>query len=114
MRSRRATSSPNERVTKRRMKNLTSLVVAITLAACGGGNKQPATQTTAAPVVAASPGALEIAELKFYEGDDLGMQLHANGHLEVKMMHAEAGKPAQPSWHEVGALAADGTVSGPD
>jgi hypothetical protein len=28
------------------MRKLSSLVVAITLAACGGGNKQPATETT--------------------------------------------------------------------
>lgn len=98
------------------MNKLGSLVVAIVLAACGGGNKQPVTQTTPAPATTttASAATVELGELKFFEGDDMGMQLHANGHLEVKMMHSEAGKPAQEMWHDVGSVAADGTVTGPD
>jgi hypothetical protein len=48
---------------------------------------------------------IELAELKFYAGADLGMQLHTNGHLEVK---------AQNAWVDVGSIAADGTLSAPD
>lgn len=97
------------------MIKLSSVVVAIALAACGGGNKQPATPAAPVPApVAASTSTVELGELKFYEGDDLGLQLHANGHLEVKMTHAEAGKPAQTMWHDVGSVAADGTISDAD
>ncbi len=100
------------------MTKLFSVFVAIVLAACGGGNKPAATQTaplpTATATAAASTGTVELGELKFFEGDEMGMQLHANGHLEVKMTHSEAGKPPQDSWQEVGAIAADGSVTGPD
>ncbi len=98
------------------MTKLSSVFVAIVLAACGGGTKQTATPAAPPPPVAAtaSTGTVELGELKFFEGDEMGMQLHANGHLEVKMTHSEAGKPPQDSWQEVGAIAADGSVTGPD
>jgi hypothetical protein len=104
---------------KRRMRKLSSLVVAITLAACGGGNKQPATEPTpttptTAAAAPASAGTVELGELKFYAGDDLGMQLHANGHLEVKMAHEEAGKPPETMWQDIGAIATDGTITTAD
>ena len=96
------------------MHKLLSMVAVIGLAACGGGNKPAATSPTPAPETAtatAKAGGIELAELKFYEGDDLGMQLHANGHLEVKMTHSADGKPAEEKWMDVGVLAADGSVS---
>ena len=103
------------------MNKLSSVVVAIALAACGGGNKAPVAATTPAKTTTAqtaaptsAPGAIEIGELKFYSGDQVGMQLHANGHLEVAMTKSEAGKPAQTAWQDVGAIAADGTISSPD
>ena len=102
------------------MHKLSSLVVAFALAACGGGNKQAATETAPAPVAAApaapaaAAGSVEVGELKFFEGDEMGMQLHANGHLEVKMTHSEPGKPTQETWRDVAAIATDGTISGPD
>jgi hypothetical protein len=99
------------------MKNGTSLVVAIALAACGGGNKPvaPVAPPPAVPVAAAAPaGSIELGELKFYAGDDLGMQIHANGHFEVRVSKAEAGKPAETTWQDVGSIGADGTISSSD
>ena len=101
------------------MNKLSSVVVAIALAACGGGNKpvvsEPAPAGSAAPVAAAATaGTIELGELKFYAGDDLGMQIHANGHFEVRVSKAEAGKPAETSWQDVGSIGADGTISSSD
>jgi hypothetical protein len=48
---------------------------------------------------------IELAELRFYAGQNLGMQLHADGHLEVK---------ADQAWVEVGSVAPDGTLRAPD
>lgn len=94
------------------MHKLLSMVAVIGLAACGGGNKPAATTTTPAPETTTAPaGGIELAELKFYEGDDLGMQLHADGHLQVKMSHSEEGKPAEEKWMDVGVIGADGSVS---
>jgi hypothetical protein len=99
------------------MNKLSSVVVAIALAACGGGNKPvaPAPEPTV-PVAAAAPaaGALELGELKFFAGDDLGMQMHANGHFEVKVGKTEPGKPAETAWQDVGSLGADGSISSSD
>jgi hypothetical protein len=94
------------------MHKLLSMVAVIGLAACGGGNKPVATSTTPAPEATTAPaGGIELAELKFYEGDDLGMQLHADGHLQVKVSHSEEGKPAEEKWMDVGVIGADGSVS---
>jgi hypothetical protein len=94
------------------MRKLLSMVAVIGLAACGGGQTPAETTATPAPETTTAPaGGIELAELKFYEGDDLGMQLHANGHLEIKMTHSTEGKLPEEKWMEVGVLAADGTVS---
>ena len=94
------------------MHKLLSMVAVIGLAACGGGNKPAATATTPAPETTTAPASgIELAELKFYEGDDLGMQLHADGHLQVKVSHSEQGKPAEEKWMDVGVIDADGSVS---
>lgn len=77
------------------------LLLLVALVACGSTTPAP-TQTAHAP---ATKPMIELAELKFYAGADLGMQLHADGHLEVK---------AQTAWVDVGSLAADGTLSAPD
>jgi hypothetical protein len=77
------------------------VLLLIAIAACGG--TAPAKeQSVAAP---AKTSVVELGELKFYAGADLGMQLHANGHLEVK---------TQSAWIDVGSVAADGTLSAPD
>lgn len=99
------------------MTKILSLAAALALAACGGGTAKPATTTaTTEPEAAqaAPAGSFELGELKFYEGDDLGLQLHANGHVEVKLTHSEAGKPAEETWTDVGSFAADGTISSAD
>jgi hypothetical protein len=100
------------------MNKLSSAIVAILLAACGGGNKAPVAETTPATpttqTAVPAAGAIEVGELKFYSGDQMGMQLHANGHLEVAMTGSEAGKPAETKWQDVGAIAADGTISSAD
>jgi hypothetical protein len=87
------------------MKQL-SLALALALAACGGGNKQVAARSTPAATLA---GGIELAELRFYEGDELGAQLHANGRLEVK--ERDSAISDTQSWHDVGAIAVDGTIS---
>jgi hypothetical protein len=85
-----------------------SLFVVVALAACGG-NKQHATDTTATKPETAA--VVELAELQFFQGDDLGMKLHQNGHIEVKNMHSEGGKPATESWQDIGSIGADGTLT---
>lgn len=94
---------------------LLSLVAAGALAACGGSAKPAPVEPTPIPAAAPAPtGPWELGELKFYQGDELGMQLHANGHLEVKLVHGEPGKPPVERWQDVGALAADGTITAID
>lgn len=78
------------------------LLLLVVLVGCGS-TTPAATQT--APEPPRKAATIELAELKFYAGADLGMQLHANGHLEVK---------AQAAWVDVGSVAADGTISAPD
>src|SRR6185312_10036428 len=113
MRCRRAISSQIE-CYKRRMK-LLSLFAAGALAACGGSAKPAPVEPTPIPAAAPAPtGPWELGELKFYQGDELGMQMHANGHLEVKLVHGDPGKPPVERWQDVGALAADGTITAID
>ncbi len=97
------------------MKKLLFLAAAL-LAACGGGPKPAPAEPTPAPAAApaAPTGPWELGELKFYQGDELGMQLHANGHLEVKLVHGEPGKPPEERWQDVGAVSPDGTVTAID
>jgi hypothetical protein len=77
------------------------LLLLIVLAACGSAT--PATPRTA-PASPAKP-MVELAELRFYAGQNLGMQLHADGRLEMK---------AEDAWVDIGSVAADGTLSAPD
>jgi hypothetical protein len=77
------------------------LLLLVALVACGGTTPAP-TQPAHAP---ATKPMIELAELEFYAGADLGMKLHADGHLEVK---------AQNAWVDVGSVAADGTLRAPD
>lgn len=79
------------------MLRTTFLLLAV-LAACGGS--QPTAKTSAAPAPA-----LGIADLKFYEGDHLVAQLHADGSFEIAR-HGQLAK--------VGTITADGTITGKD
>ena len=91
-------------------------LVAAIVAGCGGAPK-PAAAPAPAPAPAAAPASaspLTIAELCFYEGDEEGMALHADGRFEVKATHSEAGQPAQETWLPVARLSADGTLAKPD
>ncbi len=91
------------------------LLFVAALAACGGGHKPAPAEPTPTPAAAPAPtGPWELGELKFYQGDELGMQLHANGHLEVKLVHGEPGKPPEERWQDVGAVSPDGTVTAID
>src|SRR3569623_2651780 len=94
---------------------LLSLFAVAALAACGGKAKPAPAEPTPVPADAPMPtGPWELGELKFYQGDELGMQLHANGHLEGKLVHGEPGQPPVERWQEVGALSPDGTVTAID
>jgi len=82
------------------------IVLVLALAACAAPKPAAPPPTPApAPVAKAATG-VELGELKFFTGDDLGMQLHANGHLEVRVQDA--------SWQDVGSLTPDGTIHAPD
>lgn len=90
-------------------------VAAALLAACGGGHKPAPVEPAPTPAAAAAPtGPWELGELKFYQGDELGMQMHANGHLEVKLVHGEPGKTPEERWQDVGAVSPDGTITAID
>jgi hypothetical protein len=69
------------------------------VAACSSNSSKPVTN-----VVAPEP-VLAITELKFYEGDKLGMELHPDGSLRVLDK-----KNGVESWKTLGTLAADGSV----
>jgi hypothetical protein len=86
-----------------------SLCMAVALAACGGHKPTTATDTTA-KTTDKTTAVVELAELQFFSGDELGMKLHLNGHLEVKNMHSEAGKTTE-AWQDVGSIGADGTLT---
>ena len=88
----------------------------VLLAACGGSSSKPATtaSTTAPSTTEMAPGhapVVELAALSFYEGDELGMKLQPDGHLQVKQKSSEAGKPVTEKWLDVASLAADGTLT---
>jgi hypothetical protein len=84
------------------MHTLLSLLAVAGLLACSGGTAVAKPQ--AAPKAAAAP-TVELAELKFYAGNDLGMQLHADGHVLVM---------TEANWADIGRIATDGTITGPD
>jgi hypothetical protein len=80
----------------------------VALAACGG-NKQSTATTTPDTTAKTDKAVVELAELQFFEGDEVGMKLHLNGHLEVKGMHSKDGKTSE-EWQDVGSIGADGTL----
>jgi len=90
------------------MKKLIGCMV-LAVAACGGSKTAPKTETAQTQNAAAST--LTISELKFYEGDEVGLKLHADGKFEAKATHSTQGKPPVEEWHQIGELAADGTIS---
>jgi len=87
-----------------------ALFAMLAFAACGGKTK-PTTTTDVANTDLKAAAVVELAELKFFEGDDLGMKLHSDGHLEVKGMKSGGGQPATESWQDVGSIGADGTLT---
>ena len=78
--------------------------------ACGGG-KASTTSTSPAPAAASSGGLLGLAELKFYEGDEVGMKLHADGSIEIKNKHWKQGEPMKEEWQTLGSLSSDGKLT---
>jgi len=86
------------------------------LAACGGAAPAVTQPAAAAKAKAAPPAAtaLTITELKFYQGNELGMVLHPDGKLEVKAKHAAGTKPVEETWTEVGRLTPEGKLSHED
>ena len=76
--------------------------------ACGGGK---ASTTSTTPTTAPSGGMLGIAELKFYEGDEVGMKLHADGSIEIKNKSWKQGEPMKEEWKQLGSLSSDGKLS---
>lgn len=85
------------------MHTLLSLLAVAGLLACGG--KAVAKPQAAAAPKASTTTTVELAELKFYVGDDLGMQLHADGHVLVM---------TEAQWADIGRIATDGTITAPD
>lgn len=61
------------------------------------------------PHNAGVPGTFAFAEMKFFLGEDLGLQLHADGGMEENS--AEPGKP--PQWMSMGKLTTDGRLLAP-
>ncbi len=103
------------------MKRVFALII-MTLAACGpvypkGNGTGPtlgsgAGSGSGSAVVTqpSAPGVFALAELKFYLGDDLGLQLHADGQIEEN--RADPGKP--PQWAPLGKITNDGRLVMPD
>jgi hypothetical protein len=83
------------------MYRLLSLLAVAVLVACGAGSAVAKPQPAAAP----KAPTVELAELKFFAGDDLGMQLHADGHVLVM---------TEAQWVDIGKIARDGTITAPD
>jgi hypothetical protein len=86
--------------------NQRSLAMIVLVVACGGG-KPAATPTNPPP--AAAP-VLAITDLKFFEGDKMGMELHEDGRLELVV----AGAGAQPTKQVIATLEADGSMTAKD
>jgi hypothetical protein len=88
------------------MKKLLGCMV-FAVVACGGSK---ATTTTTANVAANASGGIALKELSFYEGNDLGMKLHADGMVEVKGKHSASGQPTTETWQHIAQLTTDGKV----
>jgi hypothetical protein len=76
--------------------------------ACGGGKAATTTTTT---TTAPAGGVLGLAELKFYEGDEVGMKVHADGTIEIKNKSWKQGEPAKEEWQQLGTLTSDGKLT---
>ena len=79
------------------------------LAACGGAKaalQAPAT----APAATRRAATLTLVELKFYDGDDLGATLGADGTLQIKRHHHKDGASTE-SWSALVTLAGDGSLT---
>ncbi len=74
----------------------------------GAGCHKAAPATTPNPVTTTAPVAapFTLVALKFYLGDDLGLQLHPDGRVEENT--AKPGSP--PEWKLVGKLSAEGKI----
>jgi hypothetical protein len=81
----------------------TFVAALLAFVACGGS--KPATDTTPKP---AADALLAIGELKFYDGDKLGVHLFPDGRLQVL-----ANKNGAETWQDIATVKADGTITGP-
>jgi hypothetical protein len=82
-------------------------VALLGVAACAAKTKDTTTTTTTPTSTAGS--VLAISELKFFEGDKLGLHLHPDGRLEG--LETRNGAEA---WHDLAILKADGTITPPN
>jgi hypothetical protein len=89
---------------------LHTLVLVLSLAACGG-HPPPAKSPEPA---ATTSSTLAIHDLSFYAKDELGLKLHADGRIEMLVKHSEGGKPAESTWTDIGVLHVDGTIVAKD
>jgi hypothetical protein len=79
----------------------------VTLVACGSSPKPRPTP----PAPTATAGIVELAELTFYEGDEAGLKVHADGRIETKFTRSVSGQPPETGWRNVAVLASDGTLT---
>ncbi len=86
--------------------NHRSLAMIVLVVACGGA-KPAATPTEPTP---AEAPVLAITDLKFFEGDKMGMELHEDGRLELVV----ASEGAQPVKQVIATLEADGSMTAKD
>lgn len=98
-------------------------VCLIAVLGCGGSPKPKAAEPASVATVPSAGAKLEpapsllITELEFYEGEDLGMKLHADGVLEMKHTRSDGKNPPVESWIKAsisptGDVQKDGVVAG--
>jgi hypothetical protein len=93
------------RVLSARMMKSALLATLLAFAACGGAKTKSTTETTVKPADDAA-AVLALADLKFYDGDEMGVHLFPDGRLQ---MLAEKGG----SWIDIATLKADGSITSP-